>query len=175
MKRFLAGCALFTLAACSFGEDQSMAPDYKLHGQLVNTREFGTVISVDQDAHVAVHNMGAATTTVAGNAAGAAAGNTLTAAAGGSIFSPLLSPFTSLMGGAGSAANTYSQAPSVGTETELHYVIRKDDGTVVNLDQVPEDGDAILYPGQRCMLQYNGQFTHLYPADVEHRRTFNNN
>jgi outer membrane lipoprotein SlyB len=60
-------------------------------------------------------------------------------------------------------------------ETELHYVIRKDDGTVINLNQVPEDGDAIIYPGQRVMLQRNGEFTRIYPADVEHLRNRDSN
>jgi len=52
----------------------------------------------------------------------------------------------------------------------IEYVVKKDSGQQVTIDQTPDESEAILYPGQRVTIQTNGKYLRVYPADVENPR-----
>jgi hypothetical protein len=103
---------ILVFSSCSHGDSGN-----PLYGQLENIREFGTVISVQQG------------TTTSVNAAGSAS---LNAAAGTG---------SSLFGiGNQSGGNTMNGPTlSAGTINTLHYVIQKQNGEIIHIDQEPED------------------------------------
>lgn len=59
---------------------------------------------------------------------------------------------------------------SSGNVTAIRYVIDKNDGKRVMITQIPEEGEPILYPGQKVLLHTNGEYVRVYKADVEGQR-----
>lgn len=152
------------------------------YGMINNTKEFGVVVNVHESEDV---DLAGTATTVAGHAyyagmttaitpqaalamsntpgalAGAAAAGTSNAlntlATDKTWFGSITNYFTT-----GSAAN-----PDTPNNVILVYEILKTDGQKIIVNQLPEQNEPILYPGQKCSIQYNGKFTRVYPADVE--------
>jgi outer membrane lipoprotein SlyB len=157
--KFLAVCLLLLTCGCS-----PPGSGNTLYGQMVNTREFGTVVSVNQGMGFTVTNLDGAITggvlATAGDAAGAAVSS-----------SSMLSPFSGTFSSIGNLfGSNYNTTATPDTVTHLEYVIDKDNGQRVTIAQVPEAEEIILYPGQRAMIQSNGKYLRVYPGDVEHRR-----
>lgn len=111
-----------------------------LYGQMQNIREFGIVVSVTQSENTAPKAINAQS---------------------GSFMQSINGTFTSL--------KSSLTGEKESTVSHLHYVIRKDNGQQVTVDQTPDAGEAIIYPGQRVMIQMNGNYIKVYPADIENR------
>jgi len=134
------------LLICGCGPEKNpYAPPSGIYGQISNDREFGVIVSVNQSETPAARN--------ADKAAGVVTGSSSD------------SGMLSFLG------NSITSISSSNTETisKLHYIIRKDNGQQIAIDQVPDAGEAILYPGQKVMIQANGNYLRVYPADVEER------
>jgi outer membrane lipoprotein SlyB len=70
----------------------------------------------------------------------------------------------------GSSGGWFSSSNEPDQVSIIHYVINKDNGNRTNINQVPEEGEAICYPGQRVMIQDNGGYLRVYPLNIEHSR-----
>lgn len=136
----------------------SSNPTNVAYGQLGNMREFGTVLSVNEGDHAVVNGGQQALTNGAASTGAAAASG---------LFSGILSPLSGAFSSAGSTINANTASPTIDTENELTYVIKKDNGQQVTITQVPDAGEPIIYAGQRAMIQLNGDYLRVYPTDVE--------
>jgi len=154
---------LYVLAAlmlCGCGSEKNPYSSNGNYGQMDNRKEFGVVISQSMSNSPNVTGAAGLVGAAAGNAAGTAANNAATAATSGSILSPLTSMFS---------FGSSTPATPNSTVDSIHYVIRKDDGQQIVVDQVPTLDEQLMYPGQRVSIQWNGEYVRVYPADVENR------
>jgi outer membrane lipoprotein SlyB len=136
------------------------------YGMMSNDRIFGVVVSVTTETEKPSKVPG-----IVANSAGAATNSTLQSAPTGytsptGMVSGWFGSFLSSSASSTSSSLTGPSSPNDATAI-LHYVIQKDDGAQVKVDQMPAEGDPICYPGQRVMIQANGQYFKVYPTDVE--------
>lgn len=165
MNRTNIAIAAAILLFCGCSEQKNPYSPNGMYGQMDNSKEFGVVISTDEKSSTNVP--GIATAVGNGLAAPATSAATVAVAPSAGIFSG----FTSSVGSGISSifSSNKTDASSVADTLAIRYLIQKTDGQQIIVNQIPEEGEQILYPGQKVAIQHNDGYVRVYPADVENR------
>jgi outer membrane lipoprotein SlyB len=118
--------------------------DNNLYGEMENLREYGTVVSVKKGGHLDAKGVH-----------GAVVNNDDKSSPG-------------IVGSIGNFISSDDSDEKEESITQLEYVIRMDNGKLVTIDQIPDVNESVVYSGQRAMIQMNGKYLRVYPADVEY-------
>jgi outer membrane lipoprotein SlyB len=119
-----------------------------------NTKEIGTVISRDYAHDYDTNAVGDTVHDASQSGTQSAA----MSAAGGNV----VGAGTSALGAVGNTLTLGIFQKSI-NKNGIAYTIRKDDGEVVVVNDFPNTGDDIFFPGQRVIIQHNGQYNKVIP------------
>jgi outer membrane lipoprotein SlyB len=116
--------------------------------------DFGTVVAVREVAIKGEQTgIGAAVGGAAGGVAGAAFGHGI-----GNVASTLGGVLLGGLAGAGAEQ-------AIGDRTGLEYTVTMQNGSTIQVVQNRNEGDRVLQPGERVMVQANGATQRVLPAD----------